>query len=232
MANADKQQTSTWSEKQGKSKSFDYENANIQRKDSAPKVEPKFKVGDWVVRGNTIAQILDIQEQYYIGLDIYGNDFTSSRFLSDDKIHRWTIEDAQPGDVIVLKNEDIYWIILFKSIKSFEGKDISYYVLKSADDTELIINETCYAYDLNYLYPATTKQQQILFKAIENTGYEWDNEEKVLRKLEVSNKPKWTEKDQEYVDDLENYFIEIQLLKHDKRDVVAWLKTIKQRMEE
>jgi hypothetical protein len=39
------------------------------------------------VRGKTIAQILDIQEQYYVGIDIDGNDFTSSRFLSDDKIH-------------------------------------------------------------------------------------------------------------------------------------------------
>ena len=33
-------------EKQSEQKPFDYENANIQQKDFAPKVEPKFKVGD------------------------------------------------------------------------------------------------------------------------------------------------------------------------------------------
>ena len=33
---------------QGEKKPFDYENANIQQKDFAPKVEPKFKVGDLV----------------------------------------------------------------------------------------------------------------------------------------------------------------------------------------
>ena len=35
-----------WLEKQGEQKPFDYENANIQQKDFAPKIEPKFKVGD------------------------------------------------------------------------------------------------------------------------------------------------------------------------------------------
>ena len=58
-----------------------------------------------VVRGKTIAQILDIQEQYYVGLDIDGNDFTSSRFLSDDKIHLWTIQDAKDGDLIYVSTE-------------------------------------------------------------------------------------------------------------------------------
>lgn len=35
-------------EKQGEQKSFDYENANIQQKDFAQKVEPKFHEGEWI----------------------------------------------------------------------------------------------------------------------------------------------------------------------------------------
>ena len=42
--------TKCWLEKQDEQKSFDYENANIQQKDFAPKVEPKFKVGDIIIK--------------------------------------------------------------------------------------------------------------------------------------------------------------------------------------
>lgn len=43
------QKAITWLEKQGEQKPFDYENANIQQKDFAPKGKPKFKVGDKIV---------------------------------------------------------------------------------------------------------------------------------------------------------------------------------------
>ena len=67
-------------------KLYNPSNAGKNEQKSTDKIELKFKVGDWVVRGDTIAQILDIQKQYYIGLDINGKDFVSSRFLNDDKI--------------------------------------------------------------------------------------------------------------------------------------------------
>lgn len=74
------------------SKMYDAYSSNTEKINKKPtdKIKPKFKVGDWVVRGDTIAQILDIQEQYYIGLDI-----------KDDKIHLWTIQDAKDDNVLV-----------------------------------------------------------------------------------------------------------------------------------
>ena len=66
---------------------------------TADKVEPKFKVGDWIVRGKSIVQISDIQGQYYIGIDIYGNDLT----LKDRKRYYY-LED------ISLCNESCHYI--------------------------------------------------------------------------------------------------------------------------
>ena len=45
-----------WLEKQG-NKPFDYENANIQQKDFAPKVKPKFKIGDIISNGRVVYRV-------------------------------------------------------------------------------------------------------------------------------------------------------------------------------
>ena len=65
-------------EKQGEQKPFDYEHVNIQQKDFAPKIKPKFKVGDWCIDNEdaTIFQIV-------------------------------TIEDAKDGDVLAFDNDTI-----------------------------------------------------------------------------------------------------------------------------
>ena len=54
-------------EKQGEQKPFDYEHVNIQQKDFAPKIKPKFKVGDWCIDNEdaTIFQIVKILDNTY-----------------------------------------------------------------------------------------------------------------------------------------------------------------------
>jgi len=157
----------------------------------ADKIEPKFKVGDWVVRGKTIAQILDIQEQYYIGLDIDGNDFTSSRFLSNDKIHLWTIKDAKEGDVLVckgdIKNSNG---IKYERICIFKNLDNAFFALTK---TSNYVEE--YGIDVRIDYPdntvpSTKEQKEILFMVMKEAGYVWDTEDKQLKKIEQKHTPK------------------------------------------
>jgi hypothetical protein len=100
-----------WLEKQGKQNTFDYKNTNIQQKDFAPKsaleaineekvdntdnVEPKFKVGDWVVQGCNILRIRCVGDKYYCYETIggYVDDMLVSEM--DSLYHLWTIEDAK-----------------------------------------------------------------------------------------------------------------------------------------
>ena len=98
-------------------------NTGKNEQKSSDKIEPRFNVGDWVVRGDTIAQILDIQEQYYVGLDINGKDFVSSRFLNDDKIHIWTLQDAKDGNVVSFYSD-------YKGKKMFQIGIVEKYVGK------------------------------------------------------------------------------------------------------
>ena len=148
------------------------------------KVEPKFKVGDWVVRGETIAQILDIQEQYYVGLDIDGDDFTSSRFLSDDKIHLWTINDAKEGDVLVASDETLF---IFAGTKD----NVAYYHYSLCKNGSQEISDGKHAWkSANSCHPATKEQSDTLEKAMADSGYRFDFETKELKKIGMVDNPK------------------------------------------
>jgi len=204
-----------WLEKQGEQKSVN-------------KLEPKFKVGDWVVRGKTIAQILDIQEQYYVGLDIDGNDFTSSRFLSDDKIHLWTIADAKDGDILVASDGSIF---LFKCTIDCACKH--YVALTINDDIELNEGLEHYWETSRAVHPATRKQCDLLFQKMHKAGWEWGAEKKELRKIEKQSKPKWSEDDESKVEDI-IYFLDAAKIHYASTkaldDCIDWLKSLKQRI--
>ena len=76
----------------------------------ADKVEPKFKVGDWVVYNRNdssreIMQIYDIRDdRYYFNDNVH---FSWSIKECDEKCHLWTIQDASDGDVFYECNEKI-----------------------------------------------------------------------------------------------------------------------------
>ena len=145
-----------------------------------------FHEGDWVVRGNTIAQILDIQEQYYIGLDINGKDFVSSRFLNSDKIHLWTIQDAKDGDFLCCKSG---WMCIFKSLNN-QTNTFSSYCFMDSDKCFFNNGGECHTLDKEFIlayngeiHPSTKEQRDLLFQKIKEAGYKWNIETKTLEKL-------------------------------------------------
>ena len=113
-----------WLEKQGEQKPFDYENTNIPQRDFAPKsameaikeekvdnankIEPKFKVGDWVVQGFNILKIRCVGDEYYCFETVggYADDMLVSEI--DSLYHLWTIEDAKDGDVLMANQPFIF----------------------------------------------------------------------------------------------------------------------------
>ena len=159
--------------------------------------EPKFKVGDWVVRGDTIAQIVDIQKQYYVGLDINGKDFVSSRFLNGDKIHLWTINDAKDGDVLALSwlEDKNLWakIVIFKKYHSEGVKGLYNYNMPCVEgygitfkNGKTVFNERIPYYSKTWtcnLHPATKEQRDLLFQKMKEAGYKWNTETNTFEKF-------------------------------------------------
>ena len=205
-----------WLEKQGEQKSAD-------------KVEPKFKIGDWVVsnRTNKTYKIdsIDTKDANYIIYSCVPSVYTNedSPCFSESMIHLWTIQDAKKGDVLVWNDcGDEYIFVFDKLIKEYAHAFIGFNVYLGT------IEDVNRYYQLNKLYPATKEQRGLLFQKMKEAGYEWDVEKKELKKIE--QKIAWSEEDknmlQNILECLKNGWSKLptDILKYE-----SWLKSIKER---
>ena len=150
------------------------------------KVEPKFKVGDWVVIENIVYRIDNISRIYLILSTIDRTVPINYKYIqhNDNKIHLWTIKDAKEGDVLVSGiNQPFIYNGKFTedTVGAYCGIDINYdFVTKKYYSPE--------NWDENWtgnnnIRPATKEQRNFLFRKMKEAGYEWNKEKKKLIKL-------------------------------------------------
>jgi len=168
LRNVGHQHLADWLEKQSEHKPAD-------------KVEPKFKVGDWIVYNDNVYCIYNIGlKKYYECLKIDGTVHTFD-FSIDNKSHIWTIQDAKDGDVLACNEE----ILLFKSY-SVQGR-ISLYCWYNGQTNNFHSKEVVDTLmtTRNKICPATKKQRDILFANMKEKGYEWNTDKKELKKIVI-----------------------------------------------
>jgi len=141
----------------------------------------KFEVGQWIVKPNGIAtQVTDVQPMRYVVTEQDG--FTSYYDIckADNDCHLWTSQDATHGDV--LYSLDSQTPFIYKDRKPYEqastycGINIygKFYIESSL---ECVITTDKYV-------PTTKEQRDLLFQKMKEAGYEWDAENKLLKKIE------------------------------------------------
>ena len=151
-------------EKQGKLKPID-------------KVEPKFKVGDWIAYNHNPnlppRKIIQITNEHYV----FNNGSFEIKTLEADW-HLWTIQDAKDGDVLAyVTDEEDLWIMIFWSLyEPYEGH-VHYHALLANDNFSG--KGTC-CICINNLKPATKEQRDIFFTKMS----------KELRKIEQKSADK------------------------------------------
>ncbi len=144
-------------------------------------IEPKFKVGDWVVfnnRHDSIYQVEKIENYEYTLKHFLGGSMPLS-FSHEDMIREWTIQDAKDGYVLACDKE----ILLFKSYSEgcislycwYNGHTNNFHSQGVVDTVTSTRNRIC---------PATKEQRETLFAKMKEAGYRWDEEKKELRKIE------------------------------------------------
>ena len=152
----------------------------------ADKVEPKFKVGDWVVHDmsdgrKVIRQIVNITNKSYV-LD--GKDFNTFYFNDlENDYHLWTIQDAKKGDVLEFGDHGRLVVGIVSYVNKTTGK---------VDVNCLLENNNFkvgnyYNLDTIKPHPAAKEQRDFLFQKRKEAGYEWDAETKELKKIEEKN---------------------------------------------
>lgn len=222
-------------ENQCEHKPFDYENATIVQKDFAPKGEPRFNIGDWIVSDKPyinnyyrLCKVVGISDGYYTIQTIDGLKGYNTFKEWESDYHLWSIKDAKKGDV--LSSELCGTIMLYKGI---EDNNIQFYCDYDFSDIDVpgarfaINNGQHYGSvdDCEDWHPATKEQRDLLFQKMHEAGYTFDFESKELKNTEQN--PTWA------VDDDEEFEIAINTLKGaGQYDSAAWLITLKQRLGE
>lgn len=194
------------------------------------KVEPKFKIGDWVVWDNKILCHVDSIYQgkeslMYTIIDT--NNMTHSYSVKgfDNNAHLWTIQDAKDGDLLA----DNYGIYIFDRFDEYDEKC---YICRGAYQYSQKDYENEHMLCSVEVHPATKEQRDLLYQKMKEAGYEWDAEKKELKKIE--QKPAWSEEDEEML----NYIIcDIESLKEQVYcktlcdEEIDWLKNLKDRLQ-
>ena len=141
------------------------------------KVEPNFKVGDWVVYCNDdVDLITGIEENGYCI-----NNSGYIPFICSSDIRLWTIQDAKDGDVLFTSSTASHETFIFKNIDE-KGNAKCYFSYDSEDG----FREGKYHFigRATKCKPATKEQRDLLFQKMHEAGYEWDAEKKELIKIE------------------------------------------------
>jgi signal peptidase I len=141
-------------------------------------LEPKFKVGDWIVfyeHHNSVYQVERIDNyRYYLRHYLGGS---LSVHFDNEFIRAWTIQDAKDGDVLVTNSNIIF---MFKYLD--EGGTIAFRVSYTKNSGVYFpkLKERLCDQDV---YPATQEQRELLFYKMKDAGYEFDFEKKELKKI-------------------------------------------------
>ena len=164
-------------ERQYEQKSFNYENINIQQKDFAPKVEPKFHEGDWIVWRNQCYNVNYTGCGYEL-IDQNGLSTSLIYTTIDENAHLFSLQDAKDGDVLAFYSE-------YRGKKMVQVGIIEVYVGKHGGcsntfkiyvgvnwENNLQIGKYMGCSDIR---PATKEQRDLLFKKMKEAGYKWEN---------------------------------------------------------
>lgn len=145
------------------------------------KIEPKFKIGDWVVNKFGDSWHIDsLDKKNYQVSDGKGN-YNYFPISKQDEMHLWTIQDGKDGDILACNEE----ILLFKSYSAqgrislycwYNGHTNNFHGKEVIDILLTTRNKVC---------PATKEQRDTLMKAMNDAGYKWDIEKKELKKKKV-----------------------------------------------
>ena len=150
-----------------------------EQKDFAPKVEPKFKVGDWIVFNGLTLYINEVVKGYYRTIS-KGGVINSYDWGIDNAARLWTIKEAKDGDILRLGDV----IAIFKKYIGQEECICYCSFCEDGNGFEIPIeNGEDNVYGCTNTTPATQKERVLLFQKMKEAGYTWDFDKKEPIKL-------------------------------------------------
>ena len=156
-----------------------------EKVDNVNKIEPKFKVGDFIVSDYCMGKVIALTDDAYL-LDTE----QGIPFSCEHNAHLWTIQDAKDGDVLVTVGDKRPFIHKGcldpnhpDSPVAYCGIDSEGYFCKGGDKFD-------HWWTDEKVHPATKEQRDLLFQKMKEAAYEWDAEKKELKKIHIIDEGK------------------------------------------
>ena len=163
------------------------------------KVEPKFKVGDWIVHNERkhIIKVVNHTPLVYEVVNILGYHHTITNTAIENNYHLWSIADAKDGDVLA---ED--------PIEGHPSSFVAIYKKQNEEDFDTFNSHCFIGFDGNFyegekghstenIHPATKEQLDLLFEKMKEAGYLWNGLTKRLINIKESGY-EWDSKNKKY----------------------------------
>ena len=210
---------------------------------SVDKVEPKFKVGNWIVNNQTSTNYLVksiIDDKYCL----WPLDSEIEGFLwivdVDSEYHLWTIQDAKDGKVLSFNDDTI---VIFKDL--YSSTTFHSYCHIEDGVFDISKDEMPDWWEGKGFHPATKEQRELLFQKMKEAGYEWNEKEKrpikvpktkeetgILKQLIDEEKSAWDEEDVHNIQHIDSVLFYDKDLQEDTRTRLRnWIKSLKDRVQ-
>ena len=152
-----------------------------ESEDKTNKVEPKFKVGDWVTNEGGFSALLiknvdTVNNKYEMSFSRGGKCFPNIDFI-DSQCHLWTIKDARDGSVLASDNS----VFIFKE-EYIAGKPTAYCGIMNGQFIQG--QDGCWTNEL--CHPASDEDYVLLFQKMKDEGYKFDF---INKELKPASKP-------------------------------------------
>lgn len=151
----------------------DQDNWKLVEQKSVDKIEPKFKVGDFIVNYYCMGKVIELTNDAYLLDSGQGIPFSC-----EHNAHLWTIEDAQDGDLIYVSTEEKGIQAIFHEYKD---KTIFFHCYLCSDFEQggyMPIGS------VELVYPLQKTHYKRFFEKMHEAGYEWNAEKKESKKIE------------------------------------------------
>lgn len=213
------------------------------------KVEPKFKVGDWIItkdknvhKDYSICKIVEIENNRY---HLENGDYLDIDTLEQYGYYLWTIDDAKDGDVLACGDKVYDCPFIFHNLTEKQNPR-SYCGVNTLHHFQDNDENGGYWCNSDEVRPATKEQRDLLFAKMKEAGYQWNPDKKEL-KLLISNggdfesnnskqKPtEWSEDDERIITALMEGFRYHQLFNPrfgevPNAEIISWIKSLKERL--
>lgn len=109
----------------------------------------------------------------------------NAQLIIDNYYRLWTLKDAKPGDILVIKSNKHPFIYKGNTDVKHPSYPVAYCGIDNGGDLQNYLCLGNFWWTDENVEPATKEERDLLFKKIEEAGYSWD-----AKSLTLSKNPK------------------------------------------